>query len=128
MIDASCPGASLFLWIAPPLFLILYALPASLAPFAWARLFRWRAEPSDDLALYFGRCTGALAAAICVACMRAAPRAHANTVVFELIALAGAALVVVHVVGALQRRQPWTETVEIALYAALTAVAIALRP
>jgi hypothetical protein len=40
---------------------------------------------------------------------------------------AGALLTVAHVWGALTRRQPWTETVEIALYAGLTALFVWLR-
>jgi hypothetical protein len=128
MIDAAAPAASWFLWIAPAPFLVLYALPILLVPFRWARAFRWTVNERDDLALYFGRCTGALAVALCVACLRAAahPRDHVD--LFDLLAVAGALLTAIHVWGALERRQPWTETVEIALYATVTICALALRP
>jgi uncharacterized protein YjeT (DUF2065 family) len=128
MIDPSCPGASWFLWIAPSLFLLLYGLPLLLAPFAWARAFRWATNERDDLARYFGRCLGAVAIAICLACLRAAPHPRANAILFQLIAGAGFLLTIVHVWGAVERRQPWTETAEIALYAALTAVSLWLAP
>jgi hypothetical protein len=128
MIDATCPAASWFLWIAPILFLLVYALPILLAPFAWARWFRWSVNARDDLALYYGRCTGAAAVAICVACLRGAAHPRANAILFELVACAGALLTCVHVAGALEKRQPWTETAEIALYAGLTVLALAVRP
>jgi hypothetical protein len=128
VIDASCPQASWFLWIAPTLFLIVYALPLAFAPFRWARAFRWQVNERDDLALYFGRCVGALAIVLCAACFRAAPHPRANPLLFEIIAGVGVAMTVLHIVGALQRRQPWTETIEIALYAGLAALALVLRP
>jgi hypothetical protein len=128
MIDASAPAASWFLWIAPWAFVIVYALPLLLMPFRWARVFGWRVDESDDLARYFGRCVGALALALCYLAVRAAPRAHEHALVFDGIAAAGALLALVHVWGALERRQPFLETLEIGLYVALTAVALWLRP
>lgn len=128
MIDANHPAASWFLLIAPTLFLIVYALPIFLAPFRWARLFGWTVNERDDLALYYGRCLGALAIAVCAACYRAAPHPRDSAILFELLAVAGVLLAGAHLWGALEKRQPWIETVEILLYLGLTVLAVVLRP
>ena len=92
MIDPDYPAASWFLIVAPTLFLIVYAIPIFLMPFRWARLFRWKVNEGDDLALYYGRCLGALAIAVCVACLRAAPHPRQSAIIFDLITAAGAKL------------------------------------
>lgn len=78
MIDASAPAASWFLWILGSTFLLVYALPLLIAPLRWARVFRWNVERRDPLTLYFGRCVGAVAVAICVVTLRAAPEAGSS--------------------------------------------------
>lgn len=128
MIDPDYPAASWFLIVAPTLFLIVYAIPIFLAPFRWARLFRWTVNEGDDLALYYGRCLGALATAVCVACYRAAPQPRQSAIIFDLITAAGALLCGAHIWGALDKRQPWIETVEIGLYLGVTVLALVLRP
>ncbi len=128
MIDPVAPMASGFLWGMGLLFGACFALPLLLAPMAWARLFRWRVEGEDHLTLYFGRCLGAVAAAIVVACLRAAPQASRAGALFDLIIVAGGLLAGVHVWGAIRRQQPWTETAEIALYVGATVAALLLHP
>ena len=100
---------------------------ASRPPLAWARVFKWQVAARDDLAEYLGRCLGGVAIAIVIGCFRAAPHPRANLALFDLLIAAGALLTVAHVWGALARRQPWTETAEIALYAGLTALFLWLR-
>lgn len=128
MIDQEHPAASWFLLLAPTVFLILYALPLLVAPFRWARLFRWTVNERDDLALYFGRCLGALAVAVCAACYRAAPHPLSGAIFFDLIASAGVLLAGVHIWGAIEKRQPFIETVEILLYLGLAVLSVVLRP
>jgi len=128
MIDPAFPAASWFLWVAPILFAVVYALPIFLTPLGWARWFTWDTPARDDLAVYFGRCTGALGLALCAACLHAAPHPAANRALFDVIAIAGGLLVIVHIRGAIEKRQPFIETLEIGLYAVLTGVAIWLRP
>lgn len=101
-------------------FLVAYAVPLLVAPFAWARRFGWTIPRERHLALYLGRCVGGLALVITVLSLRAAlaPRAHVEVV--EFLIGVGAVMTVVHVVGAVQRVQPIAETGEILLYALLT--------
>lgn len=126
MIDAAHPTASWFLWSLGSSFLVIYALPLVLAPLAWARVFRWQVN-SDPLTIYFGRCIGAVAIALCFVCLRAAPHPAANPIVLELIAVSGATLALVHVVGLLERSQPWPEHVEIVLFGGAAVFAAYLR-
>lgn len=127
MIDAAHPAASWFLWLLGSSFLLIYALPLAVAPLAWARVFRWHVVGPDPLTIYFGRCIGAVAVALCAACLRAAPAPAAHPIVLELIALSGATLAIVHVVGLLERSQPWPEHVEILLFSGAAAFAAYLR-
>jgi len=127
MIDPQHAFASWFLWIGGLAFVVVYGLPLLLAPLGWARLFRWRLPVERDLAVYLGRCLGGVAVAIVVAAFRAAPAPARHPVVLELIAVSCGLLTLVHVWGAVRRTQPWTETAEIALYAVVTAIAVALR-
>ena len=128
MIDPAFPAASWFLWVAPILFAVVYALPIFLTPLGWARWFTWDTPPRDDLAVYFGRCTGAHGHAQSAARMHGAPPPAAKRAQIEERAIAGGLLVIVHIRGAIEKRQPFIETLEIGLYAALTGVAIWLRP
>jgi len=122
MIDAAHPLASWYLWVLCGVFLVLYALPLLLAPLKWSRLFQWKLPQETDLAVYFGRCVGGLACGIVFVAARTAPRPAEHPLVWELLIAAGALLTLVHVVGAVQRSQPWTEDAEIVMYGALTAL------
>jgi hypothetical protein len=128
MVDTNAPAASWFLWVTAAFFLVCFALPLLFAPIAWARAFLWKSPSQDPLTLYFGRCLGAVALAIVGCCFRAAPRASTHPILFELLGAAGVLLALVHAWGALKRQQPWTETVEIALYGGAAAAAFLLHP
>jgi hypothetical protein len=100
--------------------LLAFGLPLLAAPIAWARAFRWPVADSA-LARYFGRCLGAVACALAGVCGWAGLRNAAPPPELALVcAIAGALLGAVHVVGALERSQPWTETAEIPLWLALS--------
>lgn len=123
MIDPAHPFASWFLWISAVAFLVIYALPLLLAPLTWARLFLWQPPAETDLAVYLGRCLGGVALAIVFVAARAAPQPAAHPLIFELIIGACGLMTLVHVWGAIRKAQPWTETVEIFMYAIVTGLA-----
>jgi hypothetical protein len=81
----------------------------------------------DDLTVYLARCLGGVACGIIATLYAAAPRPAQHVDLFGLIANVGVILTLVHVWGAIVRRQPWTETAEIALYATVTGAALWLR-
>ena len=121
-------AARLFLRVFGALFLPVFALPLLLHPYRWARAFGWREEPVTDVGLYFGRCLGALATALCVRAAQASREPTRHRSLFSLIELTGWLLSAVHVRGLLERRQPPVEHAEIAGYAAVALLARRVRP
>ena len=117
-----------FLLIVGGLFLVVFALPLFIAPFTWAEWFGWDVGPHTDLAAYFGRCLGAVATAITIVALAAARDPAAHRWLFVLLALAGALLSVVHVIGAVRDAQPLSEDLEIAGYAAFAVLALWCAP
>jgi hypothetical protein len=106
----------------------IFAIPLFLDPYRWARAFGWRREPETDVGLYFGRCLGAVATAICVQAARAGNDAERQRTFLEFAETAGWLLAVVHLRGLLERRQPPIEHAEIAGYAAFAIAARRLKP
>jgi hypothetical protein len=126
MISARFPFASWFLWLGGASFLVFYALPFLFFPLRWARLFRWTVPNETHLTIYFARCLGAAISAIVLAVFRAAPEPERHQVVFELVIGVLSLVGFVHVWGAIERAQPWTETVEAGVYVLLSATTIYL--
>jgi hypothetical protein len=124
LIDPSCPLASWFLLGGGAFFGAAFALPLLFAPLHWARRFGWRVPEDASLTVYFGRCLGAVAVAVVVQVLRAAPDPRGHRGAFELLVTAGVPLALVHVWGAVRRAQPWIETAEIGLYAGVSAIAV----
>lgn len=127
MIDPAFPFASWLLWLLGASFALIFGLPLLLAPVAWARAFKWDIPSDTRLVVYLGRCLGGVAVAIIVGCFRAAPDPSHHVWLFDLIAVAGGLLALVHIAGAIQKIQPWTENAEIILYVGATALAVAAR-
>ncbi len=101
---------------------LIFSIPISFAPLVWARLFQWRIPDDTDLAVYFGRCLGAFALLFEALMLRAAVLGHDIALVFVMLMCVCAAMVVIHIWGAIRRQQPWTETAEIGLWAAFFAL------
>ena len=117
-----------FLRVFAVITLLAFAIPIAVAPLAWARALKWDIDPKFHLALYFGRCLGAVAIVITCAAWYAALHPEVQRFYFGL--QIGIALLVgiAHVVGAIQRVQPWTETAEIAFWAALVLLGLLFFP
>jgi hypothetical protein len=120
--------SSAFLVGAGAVGLTAFGVPLLLSPLRWARALRWRVPSDTDLTVYLGRSLGALAVAVSVSALRAARRPEEHRIIFELGLLTGALEALVHVWGALLRRQPWTETAEIAFWSAMVAAAVLTYP
>ena len=100
--------------------LLFFGLPILITPLRWARALRWEVPEDVRLVRYFARSLGSAAVAIGgVAVYLALAGGPARPVVLIGV-VATALLTVIHVVGALERSQPWTETVEIPMWAGLT--------
>lgn len=107
---------------------VLFAVPLFLTPVRWGRVMRFGVPADTDLAVYFGRCLGAVMLVIEAIALRAALSGVGLGVTFDLLVGAAAMMIVVHVWGAIRRIQPWTETVEIAFWALLLVLNLAFHP
>jgi hypothetical protein len=112
-----------FAAVVVSLFGPVFALPLLLDPYRWARAFGWRREPETDVGLYFGRCLGAVATAVCVQAARATRDPEQHRSFFEFAEVGGWLLAGVHVRGMLERRQPPIEHAEIIGYSAFAIAA-----
>jgi hypothetical protein len=120
--------SALFLLAASGVGLGVFGLPLLLSPLKWARRLRWRVPEDTDLAVYLGRSLGAVAVALSLGGLWAARDPWRHRIVFRIAGVAAALLAGVHVRGAMEGKQPWTETAEIALWAAMAIGAVAYYP
>jgi hypothetical protein len=117
-----------FLRAVAVLTLLLFSVPISLAPLAWARTFQWTVDVRPNLALYFGRCLGAVALVLSCAGWYAAGHRYLQPFYFTMFIGTAALMTVVHIVGAMQRVQPWTENAEIPFWAGLALLGLVFFP
>ncbi|HEX2571195.1 MAG TPA: hypothetical protein VH877_16680 [Polyangia bacterium] len=128
MISSTHPSASWFLLISSVFFFFIYAMPLFLFPLRWARWFAWNVPTGNtDLTVYFGRCLGGLALTALFMMLQAVPDPVTHRDAFTMVAWIGAFMTVVHIWGAARRAQPWTEDVEIGLYAMMTGLSLYFR-
>lgn len=128
MIGLISEHSDTFLRIVAAVIAIGFAVPISLAPLSWARALRWTVDSQSDLALYFGRCLGVVAFVLSWAGWHAAGQPALQPFFFQVLISISTFMVVVHVVGAIQRVQPWTENVEIGFWAALVVSGLLFYP
>jgi hypothetical protein len=117
-----------FLRAVAVLTLVAFAIPISLVPLKWARVLRWEVDAKPELALYFGRCLGVVALVLVWAAWHAASNPALQPFYFNMLIASTGLLTLVHVVGALQKVQPWTETAEIPFWGGLVVLALMFYP
>ncbi len=120
--------SALFLLAASGVSLGAFGLPLLLSPLKWAKRLRWQVPEDTDLAVYLGRSLGAVAVALSLGGLSAARDPWRYRIVFQMAAVAAALLAGVHVRGAIEGKQPWTETAEIPFWTAMAIGAIACYP
>ena len=107
---------------------LIAALPIFLAPLKVARSLGWRMPDNTDLALYYGRCLGAFVLILEVLWLHASITGDDLWLAFETAAAASGLMVLVHIVGAVQKVQPLSETIEIGIYGALFSLTLLFWP
>jgi hypothetical protein len=120
--------STLFLLAASGVSLGAFAVPLLLSPLKWAKRLRWQVPEDTDLTVYLGRSLGAVAVAMSLGALWAACDPWRHRIVFKMAAAAAALLAGVHVRGAIEGKQPWTETAEIPFWAAMAIGAIVCYP
>lgn len=128
MIGMFAEHSGTFLRVVAVMTVIVFSIPISLAPLRWARTLGWMVETPSDLALYFGRSLGAVAMVLSCAGWYAAGHAALQPFYFGMFIAVTALMVVVHIVGALQKVQPWIETAEIPFWAGLCVLGLLFYP
>ena len=128
MIGVFAEYSGSFLRVTAALTAVVFSIPISLAPLAWARTFGWAVGRQSDLALYFGRCLGVVALVLSFAGWYAAGHPEVQPFFFELFTGVAALMTLVHIVGAMQKVQPWMETAEIPFWGGLAVLGLLFYP
>jgi len=128
MIGMYAEHSGTFLRVFAVLTALPFSIPILLAPLAWARTFRWTVDAQPDLALYFGRCLGAFALVLSFVAWHVAGQPELQPLYFKMLIGIAALLAMVHVAGAVQKVQPWTENAEIPFWAGLALLALLFYP
>ncbi|MCY0967440.1 hypothetical protein [Parathalassolituus penaei] len=128
MLGMFADQAVFFLWLLGVSTTLFFAIPLFAVPLRWARLMQWTIPEHTDLAVYFGRCVGAFVLVVECFIFRAASSGEWLEATFQLLLLVFAAMLVVHVMGAVLRIQPLTETLEIGLWLLLLVAATLCYP
>jgi hypothetical protein len=128
MVGAYAESAQTVLLVWAVVTALVFAVPMIVSPVSWGRMMRFTIPPDTDLAVYFGRCLGALALVVDGMAFRAALTGEALRFVFELSTVFAVLMVFVHAYGGVKRIQPMTETVETALWAAVVVLLLVCFP
>jgi hypothetical protein len=106
----------------------LLGLPMLLAPLRWARALRWWIPDEPSLAVYFGRCLGAVICVLAIYALVAASTPAVLPFFFQIVLANVALMILIHAWGAIRRVQPMTETVETFAWLALLLVGLLVYP
>lgn len=98
---------------------LIFCLPLFIAPMTWGRLLLWNIPDDTDLAVYLGRCLGALGLVIDYFVIAAALNDEAISIVFNVLYFLFVLMIGTHIYGAVKRIQPITETLEIGFWTLL---------
>ncbi len=107
---------------------VLFTIPLLLVPMRWGRLMGFQIPAQTDLAVYFGRSVGALAAATNFIALRAGLSGEGVAEIVALIVAIAVMMVFIHAWGAYKKIQPLSETLEIGFWIAMALVALAVLP
>ncbi len=117
-----------YLWTLMVLTTLFFALPLFLIPIQWGRMMQWEIPQETHLAIYFGRCLGALLLVIGCMALRALITGKGLSYIFDILFLVYIFMFFVHIYGALRRIQPITETLEIGFWVLLFVLNIVFYP
>jgi len=120
--------ASLYLIIAGVATLLAFGLPLALVPFRWAKVFRWEIPQQGNLAEFLGRSLGAMLVVVAIFSLIAARIPAVQPFFFNFVLVTFAAMLCLHVYGAIRKVQPITETYEIILWVILLILTLCFYP
>ncbi len=120
--------SDVYLYTAGAAMLLAFGIPLLVVPLRWAQLFRWQVPQPENLVVFLGRSMGIIISLIAIFAFRAAVSPQAQPFFFDLMLWTFAAMLVLHVYGAIRKTQPITETIEIGLWVILFLVTLCFYP
>ncbi len=120
--------ARTFLLVFAGVTTVVAAVPIYLFPLDWAEALGWDVPQNSDLVVYYARGGGSFLLIAEFLMLRAAMTGRNLRLGYEVLMLAGGAMVVLHVWGALREAQPLSETLEIIFYSAIVAAGVLFYP
>jgi hypothetical protein len=120
--------SNVYLYIAGVAMLVAYGIPLIIVPLGWARVFRWEIPQPKNLVVFLGRSVGIFISLVAVFAFKATGMPAAKLFFFDLMLWFLAAMLVLHVYGAIRKTQPITETLENILWIILIVVTLCFYP
>jgi hypothetical protein len=108
--------------------LALFGLPLLVRPLAWARRLGWRIPVETHLAIYFGRCLGAVICVLGLFAFQAASDPALRPFFSNVLLGCFGLMTALHVDGAIRRIQPRSETYEIGFWLLLLGLGVLFYP
>jgi hypothetical protein len=99
----------------------IFGLPLYFAPLRWARIFGWWLPDDPRLTRYFGRCVGGLILVLAGFALWAASRVDLQPAALAIATGGATAMIPIHIVGAVEKSQPVSETIEIGVWVGVAA-------
>ena len=120
--------ARTFLLLFAGITTVVAAVPIFLFPLDWAEALGWDIPQDTELLVYYTRGGAAFLLIAEFLMLRAAITRTNLRLGYEVLALTGASMVVVHAWGALREAQPLSETLEILFYCSVFLAALLFFP
>ena len=120
--------SNIFLIIAGVAMLAAFGLPLMLVPLSWAKVFRWDVPQSTNLVDFLGRSMGVFISIVAVFAFNATQEPAAKPFFFDMMLWIFGGMIILHVIGAIRKTQPITETIEIGMWVLLTLVTLGFYP
>lgn len=95
---------------------LVFGAPITFFPLPWARVIGWTIPDDVRLTRYFGRCLGLLVLSLCGLALYASVHPEIQSLVCMVAGITMLGLSLIHIVGALEKAQPFFETLEIGIY------------
>ena len=93
-----------------------------------ALLFRWGVPQPQDLVVFLGRSLGVVVSLLAIFAFVAVRSPEAKPFFFDLMLATLAAMLALHINGAIRKTQPITETAEIGLWVVLLLMTLSFCP
>jgi hypothetical protein len=120
--------SNIYLYVVGAAMLVAFGIPLLTIPLQWAGAFGWEIPQTENLVVFLGRSLGVMISVLSIFAFKAARSPSAKPFFFELLLWMLAAMMALHIFGAIKATQPITETVEILLWIVLFLITLCFYP